>query len=199
MAPNASPMGQVYLGFRSLLFKIAVFVVMAALLAWALGGTLWPRVAMRTVGDPVMGGSVVLVDQIGGDRSSYGLGILGQDGQIKSVAPSVANPASEIWFEALAPVSDPEGEAAAVAFRRDSGWVVLRFQKIMAAHGAGRSPASWPPGDDDLAFYLEVDSRLDAARILDEFRQGRSIELSSSTDQSTDTEADATGDASSAG
>ena len=199
MAPNTNPMGQVYLGFRSLLFKIAVFVVMAALLAWVLGGTLWPRVAMRPIGDPVMGGSVVLVDQIGGDRSSYGLAILDSDGEIGSVAPSVTDPASEVWLEALAPVSDPRGEAAAVAFRRDSGWVVLRFERIMATNGVGRSPASWPPGNDDLAFHLEVDSRLDAARILDEFRQGRSIESSSSTDQSTGTEVDATGDASSAG
>lgn len=36
-------MGQLLLGFRSLLVKISIFVVMAALLAWALGGTLWPR------------------------------------------------------------------------------------------------------------------------------------------------------------
>jgi hypothetical protein len=36
-------MGQLALGFRSLLVKLAVFFVMAALLAWALGGTLWPR------------------------------------------------------------------------------------------------------------------------------------------------------------
>lgn len=36
-------MGQLFLGFRSLLLKSAVFVVMAALLAWALGGTLFPR------------------------------------------------------------------------------------------------------------------------------------------------------------
>ena len=36
-------MGQVALGFRSLLIKLAVFFVMAALLAWALGGTLFPR------------------------------------------------------------------------------------------------------------------------------------------------------------
>ncbi|MCH2141099.1 MAG: hypothetical protein MK100_08720 [Phycisphaerales bacterium] len=36
-------MGQVALGLRSLFIRIAVFVVMAALLAWALGGTLWPR------------------------------------------------------------------------------------------------------------------------------------------------------------
>jgi hypothetical protein len=48
MQPGAAatipaPMGQFALGLRSLLFKAAVFVVMAALLAWALGGTLWPR------------------------------------------------------------------------------------------------------------------------------------------------------------
>ncbi len=36
-------MGQFALGLRSLLIKSAVFVVMAALLAWALGGTLFPR------------------------------------------------------------------------------------------------------------------------------------------------------------
>ncbi|MHC5025000.1 MAG: hypothetical protein ACYTGG_14035 [Planctomycetota bacterium] len=36
-------MGQLTLGLRSLIIKLAVFVVMAALLAWALGGTLWPR------------------------------------------------------------------------------------------------------------------------------------------------------------
>lgn len=36
-------MGQVALGFRSLLVKIAIFMVMASLLAWALGGTLFPR------------------------------------------------------------------------------------------------------------------------------------------------------------
>jgi hypothetical protein len=36
-------MGQVALGLRSLVIRIVVFVVMAALLAWTLGGTLWPR------------------------------------------------------------------------------------------------------------------------------------------------------------
>ena len=34
---------QVMLGLRSLLVKLAIFFVMAALLAWALGGTLFPR------------------------------------------------------------------------------------------------------------------------------------------------------------
>ena len=37
-------MGQVALGFRSLFIKAAIFFAMATLLAWALGGTLWPRV-----------------------------------------------------------------------------------------------------------------------------------------------------------
>ena len=36
-------MGQVALGFRSLFFRALIFFIMAALLAWALGGTLWPK------------------------------------------------------------------------------------------------------------------------------------------------------------
>jgi hypothetical protein len=43
MGYNLRLMGQVALGFRSLLVKGTVFFIMAALLAWALGGTLWPR------------------------------------------------------------------------------------------------------------------------------------------------------------
>ena len=36
-------MGQLALGFRSLLIKIAIFFVMAGLLAWVLGGALFPK------------------------------------------------------------------------------------------------------------------------------------------------------------
>ena len=36
-------MGQVALGFRSLLIKLGVFFLLAMMLAWSLGGTLWPR------------------------------------------------------------------------------------------------------------------------------------------------------------
>lgn len=36
-------MGQVALGLRSLVFRIVIFVIMAGLLAWILGGTLWPK------------------------------------------------------------------------------------------------------------------------------------------------------------
>lgn len=40
---QSPPMGQLALGFRSLLIKMAVFVALASLLAWVLGGTLLPR------------------------------------------------------------------------------------------------------------------------------------------------------------
>lgn len=50
-------MGQVALGFRSLLAKAAIFFVMAALLAWALGGTLWPRPVVVDF-EPVVAGDV---------------------------------------------------------------------------------------------------------------------------------------------
>lgn len=54
---NPPAMGQVALGLRSLIVKLAVFVVMAALLAWALGGTLWPRAEqIRTEGVSFSGG-----------------------------------------------------------------------------------------------------------------------------------------------
>lgn len=40
---NPVDMGQFALGVRSLLVRATIFVVLAALLAWALGGTLFPR------------------------------------------------------------------------------------------------------------------------------------------------------------
>lgn len=45
-------MGQLALGFRSLLIRLALFFLFAMLLAWALGGTLWPR-PERVSYDPV--------------------------------------------------------------------------------------------------------------------------------------------------
>ena len=49
-------MGQVALGFQNLLIKLAVFVVLAALLAWALGGTLFPRPEVATYDAVSFGG-----------------------------------------------------------------------------------------------------------------------------------------------
>ncbi len=49
-------MGQFALGIRSLLIKGAVFFVMAALLAWTLGGALWPRTPQVAVGPVTFAG-----------------------------------------------------------------------------------------------------------------------------------------------
>ncbi|MCZ6836658.1 MAG: hypothetical protein O7G85_12850 [Planctomycetota bacterium] len=47
MKNSLGSMGQVVLGFRSLIIKLSLFVLFAALLAWALGGTLFPRPEIR--------------------------------------------------------------------------------------------------------------------------------------------------------
>ena len=57
-------MGQVALGFRSLLIKAAIFFVMAGLLAWALGGTLFPK---PTIVNMSGAGSLHFVASSGGD------------------------------------------------------------------------------------------------------------------------------------
>ena len=51
-------MGQIALGFRSLLIRLTIFFVMALLLAWALGGTLWPRPVTATAMSIESGGVV---------------------------------------------------------------------------------------------------------------------------------------------
>ena len=64
-------MGQVALGLRSLAFRIVVFVIMAAMLAWILGGTLWPRpVSVMQPDSVTLAGKTyrwkVTVDQVAG-------------------------------------------------------------------------------------------------------------------------------------
>ena len=57
-------MGQVALGFRSLLIKASIFFVMAGLLAWALGGTLFPK---PTIVNMSGAGSLHFVASSGGE------------------------------------------------------------------------------------------------------------------------------------
>ncbi|MDZ4756033.1 MAG: hypothetical protein SGJ11_16240 [Phycisphaerae bacterium] len=62
-------MGQFTLGLRSLLIKAAIFVLLAALLAWLLGGTLFPR-AVTSDGPAVAwnGAKWHLRASLGGDQ-----------------------------------------------------------------------------------------------------------------------------------
>ena len=161
MSPNASPMGQVYLGFRSLLVKIVVFVVMAALLAWAIGGTLWPRTAMRIVGTPIMidGVKVVLVDQIGDGTGTFGLATVGDENQILQRWPR-AELTTPVWKDALSPVATPDGTAGAVAAQVVNRWRVWIFE----------DGSELPRGVG--AWSFETAGRLEAARLLDGVARG---------------------------
>lgn len=162
MTPNASPMGQVILGFRSLLVKIAVFVVMAAMLAWILGGTLWPKTAIRVVGEPVVidGQRWVLVDQIGGrlTRSTFGFARLDDRDRPVDVWPK-AEEMVPAWSDALAPVAAPDGGSGAVAYAIVDRWHVLRLDD--------GSVEAWRSSPDRTT--EEVADRWDAARRLETF------------------------------
>ncbi len=180
-------MGQVYLGFRSLLLKFAVFVVMAALLAWAIGGTLWPRTAVGIVGASVRvgGHSIALVDRLrsDGSRSSFALALLDEAGLVTTFWPPRSGEADRTWNDAMSPVVDPEGNRGAAAYRVGDRWSVVEFK---AGSGGGH------PLQPESPVTREVGGRLEAARILDSFARG-------GTDQSAGPEANATGETSSAG
>ncbi len=118
-------MGQVALGLRSLIIKIAVFITMAALLAWALGGTLWPR-PVSAIEQPVQ--------TIGGERFAWQVTIRPSEGTVRYV---LARQAADDWvpvgpeepFQSVLPlrVEDVAGAEAVIAVGRDTSgaWVTL--------------------------------------------------------------------------
>lgn len=117
--PSTSPMGQILLGFRSLALKIAVFVALAALLAWTLGGTLWPRPVIRLVGEAV--GSYQLVTiSTEAPRASFGLGTVGDTGKMKVIEPAEGEP---VWDLALLRLTD--AGAPEVLYQAAGTWVTL--------------------------------------------------------------------------
>ena len=74
-------MGQVVLGFRSLLIKAAIFFVMAGLLAWALGGTLFPQ---PTIVNLPGAGEVYWRVSSGGEINGLQWSLMKGDQEIKS-------------------------------------------------------------------------------------------------------------------
>ena len=178
-------MGQVYLGFRSLLVKLAVFVVMAALLAWAIGGTLWPRTAVGIVGSAITvdGHPIALVDRLRSDgtRSRFALALLDENGAVVEFWPP-EQAGRETWRDALSPVANPNATRGAAAFGVDGGWMIVEFGTTTA----GGHPLQ--PGNPEVR---AVEDRLEAARVLDAFARVAA--------QSIDEDADATGEGSSAG
>ncbi|MBC24085.1 MAG: hypothetical protein CMJ32_09255 [Phycisphaerae bacterium] len=97
-------MGQLALGFQSLLFKLAIFVVMAALLAWALGGTLWPRSQWGIVSEP-LGGWAIRVEVTGAHEVHYHLAA-SEGGEWINVLPREG---ADSWSSVAGPVRLPDG------------------------------------------------------------------------------------------
>jgi hypothetical protein len=108
-------MGQVALGFRNLFYRLAVFVLMAALLAWFLGGTLFPR-AERADGPAVMwrGAAWRLRLSLGGDGPGSVRWELVRQAEDGKPAPWPL-PGFDRWIEAAGPIASDE--LLYVAFR----------------------------------------------------------------------------------
>ena len=97
-------MGQLALGLRSLIVRLTIFVIMAALLAWALGGTLFPRPTIVTLSTTTAGPTEYQWELHSGDMVAGG-----QQWQLLSshsgaMAPLTCSgwwsrPLGPIWFE----------------------------------------------------------------------------------------------------
>ena len=137
--PNASPMGQIVLGFRSLAVKVAVFVALAALLAWILGGTLWPRSVVRLVGEPVGSYQLVAISTEA-PRASFGLATVDDKGKVTVIEPKEGEPT---WD--LAQLRSTDGGALYVIYQASGTWVAL--DPVTGKHAE-------VGGDDALALWL---------------------------------------------
>ncbi len=173
-------MSQVALGLRSLLVKLAIFFVMAALLAWALGGTLWPRperlrsdiVALSD--DPAKGNRVwyAIDSEVGGREKGQVTATLVRlkpsrgTHSVTAVLPPPADDGEEreIWDEALAPVPVGPIDAAkemwvAARVRGTEGWRLFRV-------GVG----------GEVLERLELPDRLEVERQLERVREGLPVQ-----------------------
>ena len=166
-------MGQVALGFRSLLIKGSLFFVMAALLAWALGGTLWPRPEIAdlpsvsfdgsdwfwrlSVGGPVAEGEQA---ERTTDRLSWTL-------MRRTAAGPPVPVTGRRWVEVAGPVVAPGAAPAALyyagreSFDAGSPWHLERLEP--SDGGAPRRAVS-----EELPDRLAVERRLARKRAADE-------------------------------
>jgi hypothetical protein len=121
-------MGQATLAFRNLLIRAAIFVALAALLAWAVGGTLFGK---HRVNFPA-----VAFDGREWSAQVIGNGLRPDDVRWRLTVrtgenPWHVHPISEtgLWREMVGPMVDAQG--LTIAVREDSaaggGWTLIRF------------------------------------------------------------------------
>jgi len=127
-------MGQATLAVRDFLIRVAIFVVLAALLAWAVGGTLF-------------GSHRVNFPAVDWDGREWAVQVIGNGRQPDRVRwrlisrrgedPWTVHPVSETgqWRDLVGPVADAGGLRMAVASEGPGGktWQLIRFQKADAA------------------------------------------------------------------
>lgn len=161
--PSANPYAQLFLGFRSLAVKILIFVVMAALLAWAIGGTLWPRTTIRQIGEAVVvdGQRMAMVYQARTDgRGTFGLATLDAEGKPLSMQPDVRDMVP-VWREALPVVAGMSpSQTVACGYLKGDQWVVHVF----------------PVSGDSGGSTHEVIDQLEASRQLARYAAGLEIQ-----------------------
>ena len=116
-------MGQLALGFRSLLIRLTIFFVMALLLAWALGGTLWPR--------PVY---AVTMDASSGDISwSWEIRVSSYDPSRPVTYALICQTKTEKhahrmeWIEVAGIVFDDSSAWTAAVEDGSDGWLILEL------------------------------------------------------------------------
>jgi hypothetical protein len=127
-------MGQATLALRDFLVRVAIFVMLAAVLAWAVGGTLF-------------GSHRVNFPAIDWDGREWAVQVIGNGRQPDRVRwrllwrrgeePWAVHAVSETgqWRDLVGPVADPEGLRLAVATESSNGkaWQMIRFSKADAA------------------------------------------------------------------
>jgi hypothetical protein len=127
-------MGQFALGIRSLLFKSVIFVIMAALLAWALGGTLFPRPEVASFEN----------DAVQFDQSKWFWRVLvggKNDGEVRwelmMLAAGESKPAvfaSNGYVEVSGPVAGEDGLFYAGRTTGASSWQIVRVDDEGQSH-----------------------------------------------------------------
>lgn len=122
---------QVMLGLRSLLVKVAIFFVMAALLAWALGGTLFPRPEVVDYSRITFQGTEWWLRMLaGGDEPGAVRWFLMERNGGKTYPQPALHPADEPlgWLDATTPVV--ADSTLYVGFRTaQDGWQIAVFEQ----------------------------------------------------------------------
>jgi hypothetical protein len=142
-------MGQAALAFRNFLVKAAIFVALAALLAWAVGGTLF---GSHRVNFPA-------VDWAGREWAAQVIGNGRQPDRVRwclvtraGEAPWQVHPVSDAgpWRDMIGPVADVHGLRMAVATEQAGGkrWQLVVFTTPDAAPSL--TPLPGEPSDRRL-------------------------------------------------